>query len=117
MEVEEGHLVNENLQDQKYRTRVRGSAVSYQMSWDDIIRELRDNYLDKDFRDIPRREESLQYILRVHLNVAGQNMEKHIKHLRARLCVLLLLLEFLIDRHHVAFKGKGSAAELKVKNA
>ena len=42
-------------------------------------------------------------------------MEKHIKQLRVRPFVLLLLLEFLIDRRHVAFKGKGSAAELKVK--
>ena len=43
VEVDEGHLLNENLQDQKYRTRVRGSAVSYQMPWEDILRELRDN--------------------------------------------------------------------------
>ena len=76
------------------------------MPWEDILRELRDNYLDKDFLDIPRREASLKYILRVHLNVAGQNMEKHIKQLRVRPFVRLLLLEFLIGRQHVAFKGK-----------
>ena len=115
MEVGEGHLLNENLQDHKYRTRVRGSAVSYQMPWEDILRELRDNYLDKDFHDNPRRQECLKYILRVHLNAAGQNMEKHIKQLRVRPSVLLLLLEFLIDRQHVAFRGKGSAAEPKAK--
>ena len=42
-------------------------------------------------------------------------MEKHIKELRVWPFVLLLLLDFLIDREHIAFKGKGSPAELKSK--
>ena len=41
-------------------------------------------------------------------------MDKHITQPRVQPFVLLLLLEFLIDRRRAAFKGKGSAAELKV---
>ena len=115
VEADGGHLLNEDLHDPKYRTRVRGSAISYMMPWEDILKELRENYLDRDFLDLPRRAEHLKYIMRVHLNVAGQNMEKHIKQLRVRPFVLLLLLEFLIDRRHEVFKGKGSPEELKRK--
>ena len=62
VETDGGHLLNKHLHDRKYRTRVRGSAVSYQMPWEDILRELRDNYLDKEFGDIPRRQACLKYL-------------------------------------------------------
>ena len=110
VEGDQGHLLNEDLQDQKGRTCVRGHAISYPMPWEDIVRELRDNYLDAEFQDIPRREECLNYIMKVHLNVAGQNMTKHIRQLCVRPFVLLLLLEFRIDRQRTAFRGKGSPA-------
>ena len=113
VEGDGGHVLNEHVHDPKCRTHVRGHAITYQMPWEDILRELRSNVLDKDFMDIPRRQACLKYFLRVHLSVSGQNMEKHIKQLRVRPFVLLLLLEFLIDRRHVVFRGKGSAASLK----
>ena len=53
--------------------------------------------------------------MRVHLNVAGQNMTKHIRQLCVRPFILVLLLEFLIDRQHTALRGKGSPAEVKTK--
>ena len=113
VEGDGGHLFGEELNNQKYRTMVRGSCVSYMMPWDDIVRELRENYLDPKLLDVPRRQECLKYLLRVHLTVAGQNLDKHIKQLRVRPFVLLLLLDFLIDRQHEVFRGKGSPSELK----
>ena len=47
------------------------------------------------------------------MTVAGQDLHKHIKQLRVRPYVLLLLLDFLIDRQHEVFHDKGSPAELK----
>ncbi len=57
MEEDGGHLLGELLQDPKFRTRVRGQAVSYPMPWEDALRELRDNYLDGRLLDVPRRQE------------------------------------------------------------
>ena len=113
VEGDGGHLFGEVLNAQRYRVKVRGSCVSYLMPWEDIIRELRENYLDANLLNIPRKQECLWYMLRVHLNVAGQNLHKYIKQLRVRPYVLLLLLDFLIDRQHEIFRGKGSPAELK----
>ena len=53
--------------------------------------------------------------MRVHLNVAGHDLEKHIKGLRVRPFVLRKLLEHLIDSNHEAFKGKRSPLELKAR--
>ena len=75
------------------------------MPWQDIVEELQKNYLDKEFLEIPRRQDWLQCLMTVHLNVAGQNFEKHLRQLRVRPFVLLLLLEFLIDRNHEVFRG------------
>ena len=115
VEGDGGHLFGEELNKQKYRTSVRGSCVSYLMPWEDIIRELRENYLDTDLLELPRRQSCLKYLLRVHLNVAGQNLEKHLRQLRVRPFVLLLLLDFLIQRQHELFRNKGSPEELRRK--
>ena len=114
MEGDGGHLFNENLGEQRWRTMVRGSCVSYMMPWEDILRELRQN-CEVDGTALPRPSCCLKYLLRVHLNVAGHDMEKHIRGLRVRPFVLVKLLCFLIDREHEAFQGKGSAQELKEK--
>jgi hypothetical protein len=115
VEGDGGHLFDETLQEQRWRTIVRGSCVSYMMPWEDIIKELRTTCLEKEFHELPRRGETLKYLMRVHLNVAGHDLEKHIKGLRVRPFVLLKLLEFLIDSNHEVFRGKGSALELKAK--
>ena len=85
------------------------------MTWEEILRELRDNCLAKEFHDLPRRGAVVKYLMRVHLNVAGRDLEKHITGLRVRPFVLLKLLEHLIDSNHEAFKGKGSPLELKAR--
>jgi len=53
--------------------------------------------------------------MRVHLNVAGQDLGKHLKGLKVRPFVLLKLLEVLIDSNHEVFRGKGSPQELKAR--
>ena len=85
------------------------------MPWEDISRELRETCLDKDFHDLPRRGAALKYLMRVHLNDAGHDLEKHIKGLRVRPFVLIKLLEALIDSNHEVFRGKGSPMDLKAK--
>ena len=115
VEGDGGHLFDEKLNEQRWRTMVRGSCVSYTMPWEDILRELRENCEDSDLCDLPRKGACLKYLMRVHLNVAGRDMDKHIKALKVRPFVLIKLLEFLIDNGHEAFQGKGSPQDLKAK--
>ena len=115
VEGDGGHLFDEHLQEQRWRTIVRGSCVSYLMPWEDILRALREMCLDKNLHELPRRGAVLKYLMKVHLNVAGHDLEKHIKGLRVRPFVLIKLLEALIDSNHEVFRGKGSPMDLKAK--
>ena len=38
-----GHLLNEELQQQQFRTKVRGTAHSFHMPWSEILDELERN--------------------------------------------------------------------------
>ena len=40
VEGDEGHLLGEHVQQQTHRTRVRGTAHSFHMPWEDILHEL-----------------------------------------------------------------------------
>ena len=108
-----GHLVNENMQNQRSRTVVRGGCVSYRMPWEDVLESLKKNLKDKTFMTYPLREDCLKYVLRVHLQVAGVDMKKHLKQVSVRPHVLVRLLDYLIGQNHPVFHGKGSAAELQ----
>ena len=49
-------------------------------------------------------------MLRARITVGGVvDLKKNLKQLHVRPYVLLLLLDFLIDRNHEVFRGKGSA--------
>ena len=61
----------------------------------------------------PREPDDLKYLLRAHINAGGHNLHRHLKEVYVRPFVLLLLLDFLIDRNHEVFRGKGSVALLK----
>ena len=98
VEGDRGHLLNKELGKQQFRTLVRGSCCSFNMPWADILEDLKKNCLDQDLMEIPRPAEALKYMLRVHLNVGGVDFRKNLKQLHVRPYVLLLLLEFLIDR-------------------
>ena len=62
VEGDYGHLMNEEMGQQKYRTVVRGSCCSFHMPWEDILEELREKALDEDFKEIPRPQECLKYM-------------------------------------------------------
>ncbi len=66
--------MNEELGQQSFRTHVRGSACSFHMPWEDILDDLRKNGLDHDLSEIPRPEESVKYLLRAHVTVAGLDL-------------------------------------------
>ena len=115
VEGDSGHLLGEDAQQQKWRTRVRGTAHSFQMPWEDIVAELQDHcdnaasHLER----LPLRPECLKYVLKVHLRVDKHNMSKVLRQLTVRPFVLLQLLYFLIEHNHEAFRNKGSVAMLR----
>ena len=80
-EGDEGHLLNEQMQQQRHRTRVRGTAHSFHMPWEDILQELHAHCSTdgKDITSLPRSPECLKYMLKVHLRVDRQNIAKVVK--------------------------------------
>ena len=64
---------------------------------------------------LPRKPEMLQYVVRIHLRVGAKDMTKVLRKMTVRPFVLLALLHFLIDHHHVVFRGHGTTQELKRK--
>ena len=116
VEGDKGHLLNEELGQQRSRTLVRGAACSFHMPWEDILQDLAKNCGKKlDMLQIPRSQECLKYMLRVHVRVAHTDLRKFLKQCYVRPHVLLHLLFFLIDRNHEVFRNKGCAVELKKK--
>ena len=96
VEGDEGHLLGEQVQQQRHRTRVRGTAHSFHMPWEDILEELHAHCLKdaSDVTSLPRSPECLKYMLKVHLRVDRQNMAKVLRQLTVRPFVLLQLLYF-----------------------
>ena len=115
VEGDSGHLMNEVVGQQQWRTRVKGSVASFQMPWEDIIEDLKRNIGDTALSDIPRAAATVKYMLRVHLKVGIIDFAKKLKELKVRPFIVLLLLHWLIDRNHPVFKGKGTCAELKAR--
>ena len=114
VEGDRGHLMNEELQQQSFRTRVRGTAHSVHMPWDDIVEELRQHCTDHSILEtLPRRQECLKYILRVSVRVDRHSMDKVLRQLSVRPFVLLQLLYHLIDHNHACFRGSKSARQLR----
>ena len=114
VEGDHGHLLNEVVDQQQFRTKVRGTAHSFHMPWEEILEELQRNFLDKAIlHPLPRKAECLKYMLRVHLRVGRRDMESALRQLAVRPYVLLQLLYFLIDHNHVVFRGRGNAQQLR----
>ena len=97
---------------QEYRSAVRIFPVSYEMPWEDILRDLRRNCGDDGLR-LPRKQEVLKYLLRLHLRVRDFDYKKMVRQIYVRPFVVLRLLYELIDSGHEVFRGKGSAEALK----
>ena len=115
VEGDEGHLLGEQVQQQTHRTRVRGTAHSFHMPWEDILEELHTHCAadTQSMETLPRSPDCLKYMLKVHLRVDRQNMAKVLRQLSVRPYVLLQLLYFLIEHNHEVFRNKGSIAELR----
>ncbi len=117
VEGDRGHLMNEVVGQQRDRTVVRGGCMSFQMPWEAILEELEDNCLEHAFEELPRSQECLKYVLRVHPNVAGQDFSKYLKQVQLRPFMLLKLLEYLIDYKREVFRDHLSAQVLKANMA
>ena len=91
VEGDEGHLLGEQVQQQRHRTRVRGKAHSFNMPWEDTLEELHAHSATdaSDMTSLPRSPECLKYMLKVHLRVDRQNMAKVLRQLTVRPFVLL----------------------------
>ena len=105
--------MTEKTGQQQYRTCVRGSCVSYHMPWEDVLEQLQKHGDDRTAATLPRPQECLKYMLRLHLQVNGLDFAKHLRQVQVRPYVLIALLDFLIDSNHESFRGKGTAASLK----
>ena len=121
VEGDRGHLLNEPFAQQKWRTRLKGSACSFRMPWEDIVNDLRRNIHDGALKELPRSAETITYFLRVHLRLGRIDFATKFKHmkaskqLRVRPFIVLRLLHWLIDRNHPIFRDKGTAVVLKQK--
>ena len=115
VEGDYGHLMTEELGGKSYRTMVKGTCFSVHMPWEDILESLRDNCDSSDLAHLPREEECLKYMLRLHLKVGGIDFSKHLRQVHVRPFVLILLLNHLIDQGHEVFRGKGAPETLKQK--
>ena len=107
--------LGEEIQHQQFRTRVRGTAHSFHMPWEEILQELKDKCesLVDESHFLPRKPECLKYVLKVNLRVDRQNMQKVLKQLTVRPFVLFQLLYFLIEHNHEVFRNKGSVQTLR----
>eukprot|EP00973_Karenia_brevis_P087885 12189044-Karenia_brevis.AAC.1 len=67
VEGDQGHLMNEEIGHQKFRVAARGSCVSYQMPWEETLEHMNKHRADRNVLGIPRPQDWLKYMLRVHL--------------------------------------------------
>ena len=59
-----GHLMGEELHQQKYRTKVRGTAHSFALPWEEIVAELERNCMQDNVAQVlPRPPDCLKYVL------------------------------------------------------
>ena len=98
VEADKGHLMNEVLKGQQYRTAVRGHVFAFMMPWEQIVKSLHQRV-----KSIPRDPECLKYMLRLHLKVAGCDFHEHLRQVHLRPAVLVILLRELFSRRRKAF--------------
>eukprot|EP00973_Karenia_brevis_P090835 12404518-Karenia_brevis.AAC.1 len=83
------------------------------MPWEEILEQMNKHRADRNVLDIPRPQDCLKYLLRVHLQVNGVDFKKHLKQVMVRPFVLPALVNFLIDHNHEVFRGRGDAQKLR----
>jgi hypothetical protein len=117
VEGDYGHLMNETLQKPRWRTKVRGHCFSFIMPWESIIKDLNQRIGTQGLQNFVRDDECLSYMLGIHLKVAGLDFHQHLKQVRLRPFVLILLLNELIESGHPALSGSLPALVLKERVA
>ena len=117
IEGDHGHLMNEKIARPHYRRAVRGHCFSFLMPWQDILRDLQKSMTDAELNDLPREDQGLKYMLRLHLKVAGKDFHQHLIQVHLRPFVLIQLFNEMIDRQHEVFRNKGTATALKARMA
>ena len=101
---------------QDHRAAVHGNAWSVAMPWEDVVDNLNRAIADKDLTELPRTPEQLKYLVRLYLRVGRVEVDKHLKNvLCLRPHVLVMLLHYLIDQGHEAFRGKAAPQLLKAR--
>ena len=105
-----GHVMNEKVGQQEWRSSVRGQCFSFVMPWAQMIREYSARMSRDDLGELPRGEDCLQYLFRIHLKVAGQSFASELRQVRLRPCVLIHLLVFLYNRRPDLFRQQMPAA-------
>ena len=120
LEEDHGHLMQETMFQQQFKTGSRGNVMSFHMPWEDIIKNLLATEArtsltaSPEDQGLPHDPDVLAQMVRLHLHVAAKEECKHVKHAKLRPHVVLQLLHELVDRNHRCFRGKGTAEELKV---
>ena len=113
IEEDQGHLLNEHLQQPQYRTAARGNATSYHMPWEDILKSLSKVCADPELSMLPHDEDTLARLVGFQLRSNSTDVAKFFKQAQLRAHVVLKLLYLLIERDHPSFRGKGSAENLR----
>ena len=70
-----------------------------------FLEQMNKHVADRNVSDIPRLQECLKDMLRVHLQVNGVDFKKHLEQVMVRPFVMTALLNFLIGRNHEVFRG------------
>ena len=68
--------MNEIIGELQWRTAVRGQCFSFVMPWGQMLREYSQLLSGDDWAQLPRGQDCLQYLFRLHLKVAGTDFEK-----------------------------------------
>ena len=93
-----------------YRTAVRGHCFSLIMPWEDIMKCLDGMMSDAELSCLPWGPECLKYLVRLQLKVAGKDFEQHLKQVKLRPFILVMLLKELINRRQGPFADDARAA-------
>ena len=99
VEGDYGHTMKSPVAKEAFRTAVRGHCFSLIMPWEDIMKSLDGMMTDAELAVLPWGPECLKYLVRLQLRVAGKDLEKHLKEVKARPFILIKLLHELTDRH------------------
>ena len=91
IEGDYGHTMKEPVAKKEYRTAVRGHCFSLIMPWEDIMKCLDGMMSDAELSCLPWGPECLKYLVRLQLKVAGRDFEQHLKQVKVRPFILVLL--------------------------